>query len=128
MRLAAVDLGRQEIDFDIAYLRGALDTKAKTLGAVPDFDVDVAYKLYQALLDPVKEGWQGARSLLIVAHGALGQLPFSLLTTAPVKLTRDKELLFAKYRAAPWLARTHAVTVLPSAIPGLVTNSVLICP
>ncbi len=50
----------------------------------------------------------------MVADGELQQLPFSLLTTEPVDLGEDKDLLFAGYREVPWLARSHAVTTLPS--------------
>ena len=117
---AAVPLGRDDIGFDVAYLRGALDAKAATLGAIPDFDVEVAHDLFQALLEPVKDGWLDARSLLIVAHGPLGQLPFALLPTEPAKLPRKEDLLFDGYRAVPWLVRSHAVTVLPS-VASLVT-------
>ena len=117
---AIVPRGRDDIGFDVAYLRGALDAKAATLGAIPVFDVEVAHGLYKSLLEPVKTGWRAAKSLLIVAHGPLGQLPFSLLPTARVELAPDIELLFANYRKVPWLARTHATTVLPS-VASLVT-------
>ncbi len=117
---AAVPLGRDDIGFDVTYLRGALDAKAATLGAIPDFDVEVAHDLYKALLDPVKDGWWAADSLLIVAHGPLGQLPFALLPTEPAKLPRKEPLLFDGYRGVPWLARSHAITVLPS-VASLVT-------
>ena len=117
---AAVPLGRDDIDFDVAWLRGALDAKAATLGGIPEFDVEIAHELYQALLEPVRDGWQNAKSLLIVAHGPLGQLPFALLPTEPFKLPRKETLLFDGYRAVPWLARSHAVTVLPS-VASLVT-------
>ena len=117
---ATVPLGRDDIGFDVAYLRGALDAKAATLGAIPDFDVEVAHGLYRSLLEPVEAGWRDAKSLLIVAHGPLGQLPFALLPTEPAKLPRKELLLFDGYRTVPWLARSHAVTVLPS-VASLVT-------
>ena len=117
---AAVPLGRDDVGYEVAYLRRALDAKAATLGAIPDFDVEVAHGLYQALLEPVAAGWQDAKSLLVVAHGPLGQLPFALLPTEAVKLPRKEPLLFEGYRTVPWLARSHAVTVLPS-VASLVT-------
>ena len=120
VKFAAVAKGRDEIAFDVAFLRQALDPNARTLGDIPEFDVPLAYGLYRTLLEPVKEGWQNARSLLVVAHGVLGQLPFSLLPTGPAEDAPDTELLFADYRAVPWLARSHAVTVLPS-VGSLVT-------
>jgi CHAT domain-containing protein len=36
------------------------------------------------------------------------------LVTEPKELGADREPLFANYREVPWLARSHAVTVLPS--------------
>jgi CHAT domain-containing protein len=41
-------------------------------------------------------------------------LPLSLLPTAPAEVKIDDEPLFASYRKVPWLARTHAVTMVPS--------------
>lgn len=110
----AVPLGRDRIEAVVRDLRRALDPRATTLGDVPDFDVVLAHKLYRALLAPVWDGWKNAKSLLIVAHGALGQLPFQVLVTEPVHLTVDSESLFSNYRAVPWLSRSHAVSVLPS--------------
>jgi CHAT domain-containing protein len=45
----------------------------------------------------------------------LGTLPLSLLPTAPAKIDDAAAPLFAGYRNVPWLARTHAVTMIPSA-------------
>jgi CHAT domain-containing protein len=111
---AAVPLGRERIAAVVRDLRSALEPNASTLGGIPAFDVALAHKLYEALLAPVKAGWGDANSLLIVANGALGQLPLSLLVTEPTKLSAQREPQFANYRDVPWLARGHAVTVLPS--------------
>ncbi len=73
---AAAPLGRKRIGSSVAALRRALDPQATTLGDIPEFDVVLSYRLYRDLLAPVKAGWQDAKSLLVVAHGALGQLPF----------------------------------------------------
>ena len=115
VKFAAVNLGRDPLGARVSFLRKALDPGAvATLGDIPAFDIAGAHDLYAKLLKPVEAGWKGAKSLLVVADGALGQLPFSLLPTGPAKLKRDDRLLFAGYRAIPWLARTHGVTVLPS--------------
>lgn len=98
----------------VRKVRKALDPGAKALGDIPEFDVVTAHRLYQAALEPVAAGWKDARSLLVVTHGALGQLPFALLPTKPTPLGPEQGLLFANYREVPWLVRTHAVTVLPS--------------
>lgn len=111
---AAVPLGRQAVEAAVAKLRKALDPSAKTLGEIPDFDVAVAHDLYRAVLEPVASGWREARSLVVVPHGPLGHLPFSLLVTKPTTLGEEPGALFSKYREVPWLVRTHAVTMLPS--------------
>jgi len=113
---AAAPLGRKAVDEAVAGLRKALDPQAATLGDIPAFDIAGAHKLFAGLLEPVAAGWKGARELLVVPHGALGQLPFGVLVTKPATLAadRDGEALFASYRAVPFLAREVAVTQLPS--------------
>ena len=111
---AAAPLGRERIAAVVRDLRSALAPNASTLGGIPAFDVTLAHKLYGALFAPVKAGWGDANSLLVVANGALGQLPLSLLVTEPTKLSAQREPQFSNYRDVPWLVRGHAVTVLPS--------------
>ena len=111
---AAAEVGRADIDEVVALLRASLEPNARTLGDIPAFDVAVAHGLYRALLEPVKEAWGGATSLLVVAHGPLGWLPMSLLPTAPAELGPETGALFANHREVPWLVRSHAVTMLPS--------------
>jgi CHAT domain-containing protein len=112
----AAPFKRSEIEAMVAHLRKALDPNASTLGEIPPFDVAVAYKLYAALLKPVEAGWRGAKSLLVVQHGALGQLPFGLLVTAPATVGHEQanQAMFSAYRKVPWLIRQVAVTELPS--------------
>ena len=107
-------MGAAQIDEAVSALRKALDPGAQTVGDIPAFDLAVAHRLYQTLLEPVEAGWRQADSLLVVPHGALGQLPFSLLVTQPVALGPERGALFSNYRDVPWLVRRHAVTVLPS--------------
>ena len=111
---AAVDLDRESVVEMVGLVRSSLEPNAATLGDIPDFDVDTAYELYANLLEPVKAGWKGAESLLVVAHGPLGYLPLSVLPTEPVHLSPAKGALFSNHRNIPWLVRKHALTVLPS--------------
>jgi CHAT domain-containing protein len=112
---AAVPLGERELAASVAELRKSLEPTVEVVGDIPPLDVARAYELYRSLLEPVKAGWAGASSLLVVAHGPLGQLPFSLLPTRPSALGAEQAgLLFSSYRSVPWLIRTHAVTVVPS--------------
>ena len=110
---ASVELGEAALARMVAGLRAALDPNATTLEEVPAFDVALAHKLYAALLEPVKAGWQGRQSLLVVAHKSLGQLPFSVLVTAPAAVPAGGAM-FAGYRQVPFLARQAAITQVPS--------------
>jgi len=113
---AAVPTTRGEMGRMVADLRKALDPNAATLGDIPAFDVALANKLYAALLQPVEAGWKDAKSLLVVPHGSLGQLPFSVLVTAPTPAPTDREgqALFASYKSVPFLSKAAAITQLPS--------------
>ncbi len=113
---AVSKLSRDEIEKAVKALRKTLDPDAATAGDIPAFDVETSYRLYAGLLDPVKPGWASAKNLLVVANGALGQLPFGLLATQNVKPAPDQngQPLFTGYRTVPWLIRQVAVTQLPS--------------
>jgi CHAT domain-containing protein len=116
----AAPLGEKAVAEAVAVLRRALDVGHVTLDAVPDFDVAVAHRLYAALLQPVAGAWQGAHTLMVVANGALGQLPFSLLPTAAAAPGADSGGRFSRYQTVPWLLKQVAVTQLP-AVNTLVT-------
>src|SRR5262249_22126887 len=77
-------------------------------------DLALGYDLYSTLLKPVEDGWKAAKNLIVVTNGALGLLPLSLLPTQSVTLD-DGDAPFTAYKKVPWLARTHAVTMVPSA-------------
>jgi CHAT domain-containing protein len=118
---AAAPFGEEALASTVISLREALDPTAKTLSDIPEFDLARAHGLYRALLEPVASGWREAQTLLVVAHGPLGQLPFALLPTQPTQLPAGEQRpIFSNYRAVPWLVRTHAVAVLPS-VASLVT-------
>ncbi len=112
---AAVPLTALELQADVRRLREALEPQVAMIPEIPAFDVGLAHLLYSALLKPVETGWQSAKNLIVVTNGALGELPLGLLPTAPTQVDPQAEPLFAGYRNVPWLARTHAVTVVPSA-------------
>jgi CHAT domain-containing protein len=105
-----------EMNKKVHELRQALEPQADSIVDIPPFDLKLGHELYTLLLRPVEAGWKPAKSLIMVANGALGLLPLSLLPTAPAELKADAATpMFAGYRDVPWLARTHAVTVVPSA-------------
>lgn len=112
---AAVAATSGEIESKVRTLREALEPQAAMISDIPPFDLKLGYELYSLLLQPVESGWKQARSLIVVTNGALGLLPLSLLPTAPADVQADDDPLFASYRKVPWLARSHAVTMVPSA-------------
>ena len=109
-----IDLGDAEVTQRVALLRRALDFDMPSLAGFPRFDLAQSYDLYSKLLQPVERGWRQAKNLIVVPHGALGQLPFAVLTTAPVQPTLPGAKLFEEYRQVPWLIRSAAITQLPS--------------
>jgi CHAT domain-containing protein len=104
-----------ELEANVRRLREALEPQVTMVADIPAFDVSLAYQLYSQLLKPVAAGWQGSKNLIVVTNGALGELPLGLLPTAPAQVDAQAQPLFSGYRSVPWLARTHAVTVVPSA-------------
>ena len=120
MKFSIVKLSKNTIGRIIIRLRTALDPKPKTLGDIPEFDLNLAHELYRNLLKPVEDGWNDASELIIVAPGLLGQLPFSVLPTSPVRLAKQKDELFSNYRQVPWLIRKVSITRLPS-VSSLIT-------
>jgi len=112
---AAIRATAGDIESRIRKLREALEPQAAMISDIPPFDLKLAYELYGLLLKPVEAGWKQAKNLIVVTNGALGLLPLSLLPTAPAQVTEGDGPLFSGYRQVPWLARTHAVTMVPSA-------------
>ncbi len=112
---ATISTSAADIDAKVKALRAALEPNAATIDDIPPFDLVRAHELYTLLLKPVEAGWRQAKSLIMATNGALGLLPLGLLPTAPAALKADTEPYFVGYREVPWLARTHAVTLVPSA-------------
>jgi CHAT domain-containing protein len=69
------------------------------------FDHVRAHKLYASLFGEAGDLIRG-KHLLIVPSGALSQLPFQVLVTKPPAS--------GNHRSAAWLAREHALSVLPA--------------
>ena len=113
--MAAVPATAIDLEAKVRRLRQALEPQITMVSEIPPFDLGLAYELYGMLLKPVEAAWRPAKSLIVVTNGALGELPLDLLPTAPAQVDMQAKPLFAGYRNVPWLARTHAVTVIPSA-------------
>ena len=112
---AAVPATALELTAKVQRLRQALEPQVARIEEIPPFDLALAYELYSTLLKPVEAGWKEAKNLIVVTNGALGEIPLGLLPTAPAQVDPQAKPLFVGYRDVPWLARTHAVTVIPSA-------------
>lgn len=105
---------RHEVADRVATLRAALEPDAVTVGDIPAFDVDTAWSLYRDLLRPARDTLESASHLVVVNHGATGQLPLAVLVTEPSTLDTAQDLLFAEYRDVPWLARRWSSVIVPS--------------
>ncbi len=115
-RFAQVAMGEAQIAADVKALRDSLDPNAATLADIPAFDTARSHKLYAALVEPVAATLTGARAIVAVPHGALGQLPLGVLTTKPgTPRAASGAPMFAEYRDASWLVRDYAVLQVPSA-------------
>jgi CHAT domain-containing protein len=114
VQFARIDTRLGDINAKVTKLREALEPNAAMISDVPAFDLNLAYDLYEVLLKPTEENWVSAKKLIVVTNGALGLLPLSLLPSKPAKIDPADDPLFSSYRKVPWLARTHAVTMVPS--------------
>ena len=129
LAMARTPLPSLELERLVKELRRSVDPGAiTTLRDIPRFNVESSFALYQKILEPVRDIWGDARSLIVVADGALQQLPFSLLVTSVPTAHKSGSLYFEEYRDIAWLARSHAVMTLPTlsslaALRGLTPSS-----
>ncbi len=123
VRCVRSELGTAALTREVQALRCGLDTAAwhtplctkllaagftqadANAGKPLPFGHARAHALYKALFGQVEDLIQG-KHLLIVPSGPLTQLPFQVLVTAAPSS--------AGHKSAAWLARSHAVTILPA--------------
>jgi CHAT domain-containing protein len=124
MRWRRAELGGEALTREVQALRCGLDAEAwagqrcrnltgqrysrvdQAAGRPLPFDLARAHRLYQALFGEMEDLLKD-RHLLLVPSGALTQLPVQALVTAPPPPGADD-------RAVAWLARSHAITVMPA--------------
>lgn len=112
---SVVPIDRDTVGGMVSKLRSALDPGDVDIDrSLPRFDLDVGFELYSKLLTPVAAGWMDATSLLVVANGAMSQLPLAVLPTAKSALAGRQGMPYSEYGNVPWLIRQTAVTQLPS--------------
>lgn len=101
---------------DIDRLRASLDVQAITKAGknAKLFELGLAHRLYNTLLAPVQHLASDGTQLIVSANGALTGLPLQMLVVSEPKVERPTLLELAAYRDTDWVARHHAVSVLPS--------------
>ena len=104
------DISRGEIERLVKSIR---DSTKITESDPPDFPLDDAARLYQAIFGPVIRDLSRIRKLQILADGPFQSLPYGALVTAQPSTSKLKARE-ARSVDVPWLIRSHAVTVLPS--------------
>jgi CHAT domain-containing protein/tetratricopeptide (TPR) repeat protein len=101
----------------VEALRWGLDpTEVSSVEDLLTFDAREAHALFTSLLGPLSTPVMTLSHLIVVPDGSLQSLPLGVLLTAPPLTARFLD--FAAFRAAPWLARAVAISVLP-AVSGL---------
>jgi tetratricopeptide (TPR) repeat protein/CHAT domain-containing protein len=131
VRWVRSDLGTPSLTREVAALRCGLDYEGSwtdrgcadslkvdysrvdhdVFGKPLPFDLARAHALYQGLFGQIEDLIKNKR-LLIVPSGPLTQIPFQVLVTEPPKAALPNAV--ADYREVAWLARDHAITVLPA--------------
>lgn len=116
MAYRASNISKLKLKTLVSQLRESLDLQVSSLKDVPEFNVALSNKLYNAILAPSEYLWGGSRHLIIVPDAVLGSLPFSVLVTDKQSNKTSSNLHFSKYRNEAWLAKTHATSYSPSVI------------
>lgn len=111
-----LDIKASEVAADVARLRNTLDPQAiaKAGASAQLFELGVAHDLYVALLQPVAALMPEGKELVVVANGAMSSLPIQMLVEKEPSVPRPTLAQMSAYRDADWVARHHAVSVLPS--------------
>jgi CHAT domain-containing protein len=108
-QFASISIGMEELNATVRLIRDSMEAESKLVA----FDFEAAYGLYQSLLAPFESNWKSARRLILVPHGPLSAIPFSVLTTRPFR-ANSTEVPFADYARAPWLLKSFSISQLPS--------------
>ena len=110
----ALNITAEEVDAKVRKLREPMEQD--DLSPIAPFDVALAHELYAELLRPLETAWRSAKSLVVATNGMLGLLPLGLLPVEAWAGQGGRQSDdFAHYRDVAWLARTHAVIMVPSA-------------
>lgn len=80
----------------------------------PLFDISAAHDLYRRLLGDSEAAFKTKKHLLVATSGALTGLPLHVLVRTKPKDTKGTQPSPEPYRKADWLARSFAISNLPS--------------
>ena len=75
------------------------------------FDVALAHELYTLIFSPAEPLLEDVTHIMAVTDGPLQSLPLSILVTEQPK---GALLNYEDYREVSWLAKSYALTILPS--------------
>lgn len=114
-QFARAAIGRVRVGELVNRIRNGLSLAGASLLDIPDFDVEASAMLYGEIFKPVQASLDRGDKLLVSANGTIAGLPFGLLAREVPPLDQGSDPMFAAYRRVPWLIRTHAITMLPSA-------------
>ena len=111
---ATAPIGRAKLDEMVRTLRQPLSSSPRLVSDIGPFDLTLAHEIYRLVLAPVERAFASAAHLLLAVHGPLSALPLAVLPTSPAALATS-DVPFTGYRAVPWLARSYALSSVPSA-------------
>ena len=102
----------RDLSAKVAILRAALEAESVIAG--PYFDLGVAHQIYRALFAFAENSIKLKSHLLVAPSGPLTKLPLHLLVTHQPTNPQPGPVQFEEFRKTKWLARRHAITVLPA--------------
>ena len=109
-----INLSSFELYNIVKELREDVDLSGiNKLSNIPEFDLNLSYKLYRKLFGPFDSIMKDIDHLVVVPSGPLESLPFNLLVTEKPRLRISKSI-FDKYQFAEWLPKKYSLTQLPT--------------
>ena len=107
-----IEISSKDLADKVTELRRALDaTGVQSLDDIRAYNVALAHELYTLIFSPAEPLLEGVTHIMAVADGALQSLPLAILVTAQPE---GALLSYEDYREVSWLAKSYALTTLPS--------------
>lgn len=116
-RVSGRRIAKNQVDWrnDVGAIRTSIEPTNGRLDELMDFDTKTAHGLYLDLLQPLEDHWSPAKHLIFIIDNALASLPMGMLLRNEVSSIANSDLMFAGFKDLPWLIRTHAISMTPSA-------------